>query len=100
MESVVYFGDITTSSDPDNVLKTPARANCQNRADEVNFNKYGVKDNTGLVAASEIFCDRFILQLKCESEDGGANELRALLNLNNMPKAGVLSIDSKNFKIA
>ena len=63
MESVIYCDEVTPSTNADNILKAFARANCLNCADTVDFNKYGIKDNIGLLAVSDVFCDCFTLKL-------------------------------------
>src|SRR5277367_3949713 len=100
MESIIYCDEITTSSNADNVLIAIARANCQNHADTVDFNKYSVKDNIGLVPVSDIFCDCFILQLKDKNEDNQFAQLRNFLNTNYLPKAGIICIGDAKYKIA
>src|SRR5277367_4910541 len=99
MESIIYCSEITTSSNADNVLIAIARVNCQNHADTVDFNKFGVKDNIGLVPVSDIFCDCFILQLKDKNEDNQFAQLRNFLNANCLPKAGIMCIGDAKYKI-
>jgi hypothetical protein len=44
MEVVYNLDDFTTSLNPDNILTALGRANCLNLVHEVNYNKYGKKD--------------------------------------------------------
>ena len=100
MESVIYCDEVTTSSNADNILKAVARANCLNHADTVDFNKYGIKDNIGLLAVSDVFCDCFILELNNKNEEDQYVHLRSYLNLSHLQKAGITCIDEGKFKIS
>lgn len=100
MESIFYIEDLTPSTNPDNILKALARANCQNRVDMVNFNQYGTKDDIGLTAVSDIFCDSFILKTKNDEENPQLEKIRSLLNTYQMPEAGILTIGDNKFKIS
>ena len=54
MEVLYHHDELTTSVNSDNVLTALARANCLNISNEVDFNKYGVKDNIGLIPVSDV----------------------------------------------
>ena len=54
-ETIIFRDELTSSINTDNILKALARANSKNLLDEINFNKYGKKDDVGLVPVSDIF---------------------------------------------
>ena len=64
METVIFHNEITSSAKSENVLKALARANSLNLSHEVNFNKYGTKDNIGLVAVSDVYFDCYRYRVK------------------------------------
>ena len=99
---VLYLQDqLTTSVNSDNLLTALARANCLNLSNEVDFNKYGVKDNIGLTTVGESFIDCFIVQLKNQEEAvDHVRNLRILINTHGMMQASILTIDNDKFKIA
>ena len=62
METILIRDEIATSLNPDNLLTALARANSLNISSDVNFNKYGIKDNIGMVPVTDIFIDSFIVK--------------------------------------
>ena len=58
----------------------------------MDFNKYGIKDNIGLLAVSDVFCDCFILELNNKKEED---------QYVNLLKAGITCIDEghQNFML-
>src|SRR5271154_5400565 len=101
MEVLYLRDELTTSLNSDNVMTALARANCLNLSNEVDFNKYGVKDNIGLIPASDIFIDCFIVQLKGRVEEiDYASNLRNLINSHGMMHSNILKIEKDKFKIA
>ena len=102
METIYLRDEFVLSDKTDNILTALARANCLNISNEVNFNKYGVKDNIGLIPVSSIFIDSFILQLKSLINETGNDltNLRNFLNSYGMACSVVLPINNGKFKIA
>jgi hypothetical protein len=100
MEILYLRDELTTSANSDNVLTALVRSNCLNISSEVNFNKYGVKDNIGLQAVSDVFIDCFIVQVEnpVEQMDYMSN-LRTLINSHGMLLSTILTIENKKFKI-
>ena len=101
MEVLYLHNELSTSENPDNVLTALARANCLNLSNKVDFNKYGVKDNIGLTAVSDIFSDCFVVQLKYREEGiDYLSILRNLINSHGMAQASIMAIENDKFKIA
>ena len=101
MEALYLGNELTTSINPDNVLMALARANCLNLANEVDFNKYGVKDNIGLLPVSNLFIDSVIVKLKSPLEQvDHVSILRDLINSNGMMLCGITAFENNKFKIS
>lgn len=101
MEVVRFQNEVTTSYNPEKVMTALARANCLNLSHEVNFNKYGIKDDVGFIPVSAVYVDCFIVEhcnQKLDIDDW--TNLHTMLSENCMSSCDILRIEKDKYKIA
>ena len=98
METILIRDEIATSLNPDNLLTALAML-----IGDVNFNKYGIKDNIGMVPVTDIFIDSFIVKRRSfldQLDVDPVADLRKLANSVGMAEIAILPIGNNKFKIS